>query len=134
MVLLQIVIPVVCTKVVVFRRFSTLPNVCSCIALLRGAFVASLLLWVRGGRTVGHALGIVFLSGTGSLQCVPAVVVYPDSGPVWHGQSSVCVSRSHVPRQWSCLAWVQSPVCASRSHVPRQWSCLAWAVFSVCQP
>ena len=55
----------------------------------------------------------VVLSGMGSLQCVPALVMYPDCGPVWHGQSSVC---------------------ASPGHVPRLWSCLAWAVFSVCQP
>ena len=39
--------------------------------------------------------------------------MYPDCGPVWHGQCSVC---------------------ASPSHVPRLCSCLAWAVFSMCQP
>ena len=43
------------------------------------------------GQNCRACSGIVFLSGTGSLQCVPALVMYPDSGPVWHGQSSVYV-------------------------------------------
>ena len=32
-----------------------------------------------------------------SVQCVPALVMYPDSGPVWHKLCSVCQPYSHVP-------------------------------------
>ena len=78
-----------------------------------GVSAVSVLASLKRGRIVEHALGTGVLSGMGSLQCVPALVMYPDCGPVWHGQSSVC---------------------ASPSHVPRLWSCLAWALFSVCQP
>ena len=80
----------------------------------------------------------VGLSGMGSLQyvpalvmytdsfhCMPALVMYPGCGPVWHGHSSVCASPSHVHGQFS--------VCAIPCHVLRLWSCLAWTVFSMCQ-
>ena len=30
----------------------------------------------------------------GSVQCVPTLVMYPEFGPVWHGQCSVCASPS----------------------------------------
>ena len=64
-------------------------------ALLHGACAAFLLLW-RGGRTEEHGLGTVVLSGVGNLQCMPALVMYPDCGSVWHGQSSVCTSPSRT--------------------------------------
>ena len=42
----------------------------------------------------------------GSLQCVPAHVMYPDCGPVWHGQSSVGAS----PCRRTCRSRRQRPV------------------------
>jgi len=42
---------------------------------------------------------IVVLSGPGSVHFVPVVLVmYPEFGPVWHGQSSICAGPySRVP-------------------------------------
>ena len=55
----------------------------------------------------------VFLSGIDSVQYVPALVMYPDCVPVWHGQCSVCASPSYVPRLCSCLAWAVFSTCQS---------------------
>ena len=51
-------------------------------------------------------------------------VMYPNCGPVWHGQTSVCTSPCHVPRLWSCLARADFSVCQPLS-CSRLWSCLA---------
>ena len=51
---------------------------------------AAFLLLSTGGRTVKRALGTVVSSAMGSLQFVPALVMYPDCGS----------SPSHVPRLW----------------------------------
>ena len=50
------------------------------------------------GGTAECVLWTEGLSGAVSLQCVPALVMYPDCGPVWHRQYSVYASPSHVPR------------------------------------
>ena len=44
----------------------------------------------------------------GSLQYEPALVMYPDCGPVWYGQSSVCASPSRHLR-WSRRPAVSRP-------------------------
>ena len=66
----------------------------------------------------------VFLSGMGSVQYVPALVMYPDCVPVWHGQCSVCASPSQ------CMCWNrrqcpflrQNMVLAVSRCRSRQWS------------
>ena len=48
------------------------------------------------------------MTGIGSLQYVPPLVMYPDCGPVWYGQSSVYASPSrHMC--WSRRQAVSSP-------------------------
>ena len=100
------------------------PRLCFCLAWA----VFSMCQFQSCTQSVG-------LSGMGSLQyvpalvmytdsfhCMPALVMYPGCGPVWHGHSSVCASPSHVHGQFS--------VCAIPCHVLRLWSCLAWTVFN----
>ena len=87
------------------------------------------------------------VSGPGSVHFVPVVLtMYPEFGPVWHGQSSVCVGPySRVPGIQCVPVLIMHPefrpvwhgqcsMCANPSHVPGLWSSLAWTVFSACQP
>ena len=79
---------------------SHVPRLCSCLA------------WAVFSMCQSQSCTqTVVLSGLGNVCYVPALVMYPDCGLVWHGQSSVCASPSDVPRLWSCLAWAFFNVC-----------------------
>ena len=73
--------------------------------------------WICVKSRVPHSATEMLLMTTSQIPLGTFNRSHPDCGPVciWHGQSSVCASPSHVPKLWACLY-------------------LAWAVFSVCQP